>query len=66
MIFFISHDLPVVRQMCDRIGVLKNGSLCEVSDTEKLFINPSHEYTKDLIRLMPNHPPYLGFLPLQF
>tara|TARA_Y100000590_G_scaffold191872_2_gene218237 strand:- start:5536 stop:7224 length:1689 start_codon:yes stop_codon:yes gene_type:complete len=52
-IFFISHDLPVVRQMCDRIGVLKNGVLCEVSDTEKLFMNPSHEYTKDLIRLMP-------------
>ena len=52
-IFFISHDLPVVRQMCDRIGVLKNGLLCEVSDTEKLFMNPSHEYTKDLIRLMP-------------
>jgi len=52
-IFFISHDLPVVRQMCDRIGVLKNGSLCEVSDTEELFLNPSHEYTKDLIRLMP-------------
>ena len=52
-IFFISHDLPVVRQMCDRIGVLKNGALCEVSDTEKLFMNPSHEYTKDLIRLMP-------------
>ena len=52
-IFFISHDLPVVRQMCDRIGVLKNGALCEVADTEKLFVNPSHEYTKDLIRLMP-------------
>jgi peptide/nickel transport system ATP-binding protein len=30
-ILFISHDLPVVRQMCDRIGVLKDGKLCEVS-----------------------------------
>ena len=39
-ILFISHDLPVVRQMCDRIGVLRDGKLCEVSDTEDLFFNP--------------------------
>jgi peptide/nickel transport system ATP-binding protein len=52
-ILFISHDLPVVRQMCDRIGVLKNGKLCEVSDTEKLFLEPKHEYSKELLRLMP-------------
>jgi len=52
-ILFISHDLPVVRQMCDRIAVLKNGKLCEVSKTEELFKNPSHEYTKELLRLMP-------------
>jgi peptide/nickel transport system ATP-binding protein len=52
-ILFISHDLPVVRQMCDRIAVLRNGKLCEVSTTEELFTNPSHEYTKQLLRLMP-------------
>ena len=52
-ILFISHDLPVVRQMCDDIGVLKNGKLCEVSETEELFKNPNHEYTKELLRLMP-------------
>ena len=52
-ILFISHDLPVVRQMCDRIGVLRNGKLCEVSDTEKLFLEPEHEYSKELLRLMP-------------
>ena len=52
-ILFISHDLPVVRQMCDRIGVLRNGKLCEVSDTEKLFLEPKHEYSKELLRLMP-------------
>ena len=52
-ILFISHDLPVVRQMCDRIGVLRNGKLCEVSDTEKLFLEPQHEYSKKLLRLMP-------------
>ena len=52
-ILFISHDLPVVRQMCDRIGVLKNGKLCEVSNSEELFETPKHNYTRELIRLMP-------------
>ncbi|WP_440693868.1 dipeptide ABC transporter ATP-binding protein [Candidatus Pelagibacter sp. HIMB1695] len=52
-ILFISHDLPVVRQMCDRIGVLKDGKLCEISNTEDLFLNPTHEYTKKLLHLMP-------------
>ncbi|MDB4082097.1 ABC transporter ATP-binding protein [Candidatus Pelagibacter sp.] len=52
-ILFISHDLPVVRQMCDKIGVLRNGKLCEVSDTEKLFLEPKHEYSKELLNLMP-------------
>ncbi|WP_440691176.1 dipeptide ABC transporter ATP-binding protein [Candidatus Pelagibacter sp. HIMB1782] len=52
-ILFISHDLPVVRQMCDRIGVLKDGKLCEVSNTEDLFLKPTHEYTKELLHLMP-------------
>jgi len=52
-ILFISHDLPVVRQMCDRIAVLKNGILCEINETEKLFNSPSHSYTKELLDLMP-------------
>lgn len=52
-ILFITHDLPVVRQMCDRVAVLKNGKLCEISETEKLFKNPSHQYTKQLLDLMP-------------
>ncbi|PPR40623.1 MAG: Glutathione import ATP-binding protein GsiA [Alphaproteobacteria bacterium MarineAlpha5_Bin12] len=50
---FISHDLPVIRQMCDRIAVLKNGNLCEIEETEKLFNSPNHNYTRELIRLMP-------------
>jgi len=52
-ILFISHDLPVVRQMCDRIAVLKNGKLCEVALTEDLFVKPTHNYTKELLTLMP-------------
>ncbi len=50
---FISHDLPVIRQMCNRIVVLKNGLVCESNETESLFNNPQHDYTKQLIRLMP-------------
>jgi peptide/nickel transport system ATP-binding protein len=50
---FISHDLPVIRQMCNRIIVLKNGMACETKETEDLFNNPEHSYTQELIRLMP-------------
>ena len=50
---FISHDLPVIRQMCNRIVVLKNGGVCETKETEELFNTPEHPYTQELIRLMP-------------
>ncbi|GAM63949.1 dipeptide transport ATP-binding protein dppD [Vibrio ishigakensis] len=50
---FISHDLPVIRQMCDRIGVMQMGTLLEVAPTEQLFKAPQHDYSKHLISLMP-------------
>ena len=39
--------------MCDKIAVLKDGKLCEVSETEELFKNLKHNYTKELLKLMP-------------
>lgn len=51
---FISHDLAVIRQMCNRIGVMRNGKMCEIAESEDLFENPQHEYTQDLLSLMPS------------
>ncbi|NRB05487.1 MAG: ABC transporter ATP-binding protein, partial [Rhodobacteraceae bacterium] len=50
---FISHDLPVVRQMCDRVAVVKDGKLMELQDTDSLFANPKTSYTAELLELMP-------------
>ena len=50
---FISHDLPVIRQVCDRVGVMQMGKLLEVAPTEQLFTQPQHQYSQHLISLMP-------------
>ena len=52
-ILFISHDLPVIRQMCDRVAVMRKGKICEINTTENIFKKPKHSYTKELISLIP-------------
>jgi peptide/nickel transport system ATP-binding protein len=39
--------------MCDRVGVMKDGQLVEVAETEQLFAEPRHDYTQHLLSLMP-------------
>jgi peptide/nickel transport system ATP-binding protein len=39
--------------MCDRVGVMKDGKLVEVAETEALFADPQHSYTRELLSLMP-------------
>jgi peptide/nickel transport system ATP-binding protein len=46
---FISHDLAVVRQVSDRIGVLYDGELVEVKDADDIFTKPEHPYTRSLV-----------------
>ena len=52
-ILFISHDLPVIRQMCDKVAVMRKGQICEINSTDNIFKKPKHSYTKELLSLIP-------------
>jgi len=56
-IIFIAHDLSVVKHISDRIGVMYNGELVEINKTDDIFDKPSHEYTKELLRAIPQPDP---------
>lgn len=50
---FISHDLAVVRYMCDHISVMRRGQILERGTREELFDDPQHEYTRSLMAAVP-------------
>ena len=52
-IFFISHDLALIKQLADKVLVMRKGVVVESNNTKDLFINPQHEYTKGLISSRP-------------
>lgn len=53
-ILFISHDLPVVRQMCDQVIVLKQGRVVEQAKAAEFFDSPKTAYSQHLLNLMPS------------
>ncbi|MGD8292084.1 MAG: ABC transporter ATP-binding protein [Desulfobacterales bacterium] len=52
-VLLITHDLGVVAETCQRVGVMYAGNLCEVADVQELFSNPRHPYTKALLAAVP-------------
>lgn len=48
-ILFISHDMRVVYQLCDRVMIMKDGAIVESGDVDTVYFSPQHEYTKELL-----------------
>jgi len=63
---FVSHDLNVVRMMCDRTIVLRNGRIVEQGESRALFDNPQTAYTRELVEAVPHietSPPFISTVP---
>ena len=56
-IIFIAHDLSVVKHISNRIGVMYLGELVEINNTSEIFKNPIHDYTKTLLKAIPEPDP---------
>ena len=53
-IIMVTHDLGVIAEMCDEIVVMYGGRFCERGTADEIFYNPRHEYTRGLLRSIPN------------
>ncbi len=54
---FISHDIGVIRYMCDRVGVMYRGKLVEMGEAEQVCTAPRHAYTRALLSAVPRPDP---------
>jgi ABC-type dipeptide/oligopeptide/nickel transport system ATPase component len=55
-ILYISHDLPSVAGICQRIAILHEGQIVECGPTEQIFTAPQHPYTRRLMSALPQVP----------
>lgn len=62
---FISHDLAVVKQISDRVGVMYLGKLCEIGKATSVYVHPAHPYTRGLIDAVPVPDPTRRPAPLK-
>ena len=53
---FISHDLGIVRQFCERVFVMERGKVVEEGNPAQIFSSAQHEYTKSLLAAIPRIP----------
>jgi peptide/nickel transport system ATP-binding protein len=56
-VLFVSHDLNVVRMMCDRTIVMRGGRIVEQGESRALFDNPQTDYTRELVEAVPHIGP---------
>ena len=56
-IIFIAHDLSVVKHISNRVGVMYQGQIVEINNTDDIFSKPEHNYTKELLRAIPQPKP---------
>jgi phosphonate C-P lyase system protein PhnK len=61
---FVSHDLSIVRQICNRVAVMHHGRIMEMGDAQEVFDHPQHAYTRVLLSAIPYPDPDREFKPM--